>query len=64
MRLEDIKRCLAEAATEAAVSAVEAPGDRTEFAYGHAVGYYAGLREAAEVVIAMVADKHSREFDL
>lgn len=64
MRLEDIKRCIDEAATTAAVAAVESPGDRTEFAYGHAVGYYAGLRAAAEAIIDMVADKHSREFDL
>lgn len=64
MRLEDIKRCLDEEAQKAAVAAVESPGDRTAFAYGHAVGFYAGLRAASEAVIAMVADKHSREFDL
>lgn len=64
MRLEDIKRCIDEAATAAAIAAVESPGDRTEFAYGHAVGFYAGLQAAAEAVVNMVADKHSREFDL
>lgn len=64
MRLEDIKRCLDEEAQKAAVAAVESPGDRTAFAYGHAVGYYAGLRQAAEAIISMVADRHSRDMDL
>lgn len=64
MRLEDIKRCLDEEAQKAAIAAVESPGDRSAFAYGHAVGFYAGLRHAAEAIISLVADKHARDLDL
>lgn len=64
MRLEDIKRCLDEAAQAAAIAAVESPGDRSTFAYGQAVGYYRGLRDAAEAIISMVADRHARDMDL
>jgi hypothetical protein len=45
-----------------AVEALERPSGKSEFDYGRAVGLYAGLQRAKEVLINAVAEDSKREF--
>ena len=47
-----------------ATSALEKPSGRDAFEYGRAVGMYAGLQRAFEVVGAAHADEERAGFDL
>lgn len=45
-----------------AVEALERPSGKTEFDYGRAVGLYAGLQRAKEILINTVAEDDKRKF--
>jgi hypothetical protein len=45
-----------------AVEAMERPSGKTEFDYGRAIGIYAGLQRATEVLLNTVAEADKRDF--
>lgn len=45
----------------AATEAMERPGGRGEFDYGRAVGFYAGLAHAKDVIEAMYSEEEERK---
>jgi hypothetical protein len=62
MRLETLLQRLETEQAAMAVEALERPSGKTEFDYGRAVGLYAGIQRAKEILINTVAEDDKREF--
>lgn len=62
MRIETLLQRLEAEQSAVAVEAMERPSGKTEFDYGRALGIYAGLQRAKEVLIDTVAEADKRDF--
>ena len=62
MRIETLLQRLEAEQSAVAVEAMERPSGKTEFDYGRAIGIYAGLQRAKEVLLNTVAEAEKREF--
>jgi len=62
VRIETLLQRLEAEQSAMAVEAVERPSGKTEFDYGRAVGLYAGLQRAKDILIETVAEANKRDF--
>jgi hypothetical protein len=62
VRIETLLQRLEAEQSAMAVEAMERPSGKTEFDYGRAVGIYAGLQRAKEVLLNTVAEAEKRDF--
>jgi hypothetical protein len=62
VRIETLLQRLEAEQSAVAVEAMERPSGKTEFDYGRALGIYAGLQRAKEVLIDTVAEADKRDF--
>ena len=62
MRIETLLQRLEAEQSAVAVEAMERPSGKTEFDYGRAIGIYAGLQRAKEVLLNTVAEAEKRDF--
>ena len=60
MNIAQVIHGLETAQQAAATEAMERPGGRTEFDYGKAVGFYAGLAHAKTLIDGMYAEEQDR----
>jgi len=44
--------------------ALERPSERDAFAYGRAVGFYAGLEHAKTVILNLIDEKERKDFNI
>jgi hypothetical protein len=61
VRLDDLITRIEDERSRVAHAALTSPGETT-FAYGKAVGFYAGLTKALTIITGMVEDEQSKEF--
>ena len=64
MKIDLLLKRLEQAQLELAKSALQQPQGRDAFDYGRAVGMYAGLEHAVNVLLDLVAEKERKDFDL
>lgn len=64
MKIDLLLKRLEQAQLELAKSALQQPQGRDAFDYGRAVGMYAGLEHAVNVLLDLVAEKDRKDFDL
>ena len=64
MRLEQLLQRLETEQARLASEALGKPSGQDAFAYGRAVGLYAGLEHAKRVLVDMVAERDRKDFDL
>lgn len=64
MRLETLLQRLETEQASLAHDALRQPSGREPFDYGMAVGMYAGLERAKQVLVDMVAEKERRDFNI
>lgn len=64
MRIETLLQRLEAEQAKFAHEALGKPSSRDLFAYGQAVGMYAGLEHAKRTLIDLVAEKERKDFDL
>lgn len=64
MKAEQYLQRLKAEQTKLACSTLERPAGRDAFEYGRAVGIYAGLQMAEQVLLDMLADKERKDFNL
>jgi hypothetical protein len=62
VRIETLLQRLEAEQSAVAVEAMERPSGKTEFDYGRAIGIYAGLQRAKEVLLNTVAEAEKRDF--
>ncbi len=61
MRVEQFLQRLEAEQTRLARETLENPGGRDTFEFGRAVGMYAGMKHAKEVLLDMFAEKERRD---
>jgi hypothetical protein len=64
MRIDMVLRRLEEEQTQFAKEALQQPQGHDAFDYGRAVGLYAGLERAKDILISIVADQDRKDYDL
>jgi len=64
VRIEALLRLLEEEQVNLAKEALQHPQGRDMFDYGRAVGLYAGLTHARDLIINLVAERERKDFDL
>jgi hypothetical protein len=64
VKIDLLLKRLEQAQLELAKSALQQPQGRDAFDYGRAVGMYAGLEHAVNVLLDLVAEKDRKDFDL
>lgn len=60
MRIETLIQRLDDLARENALATMRAPSDKSEFGYGHAVGYYQGLLRGRAVIDELLREDDER----
>jgi hypothetical protein len=64
MRIETLLQRLEAEQAKFAHEALSQPAGRDPFAYGQAVGMYAGLEHAKRTLIDLVAERERKDFNL
>lgn len=64
MRLESLIQCIEREQATLAADALARPSGREAFDYGRVVGIYEGFERAKQAIIAMVAEKERKDFNL
>lgn len=64
MKLETLLQRLEAEQARLATEALQRPAGKDAFEYGRAVGMYAGLEQAKQVLVDMVAERDKKDFIL
>lgn len=64
MRIETLLQRLEAEQNALAREAMERPAGRDAFDYGRAVGMYAGIAHARDVLLDMISERERKDFDL
>jgi hypothetical protein len=64
VRIDLFLRRLEEEQAQLAKEALQSPQTRDLFEYGRVVGLYAGLEQAKNLLVDLVAEKDRKDFDL
>lgn len=64
MRIEVLLQKLEAEQIALAREAMERPAGRDAFDYGRAVGMYAGLAHARDIMMDLIAERERKDFDL
>lgn len=64
MNIATLLRVIEDAQATLAKDSLMKPAGRDVFEYGRAVGMYAGLEHAKDLIIGLVAERERKDFDL
>ena len=64
MNIATLLRVIEDAQASLARDTLKQPTGREVFDYGRAVGMYAGLEHAKDLIVGLVAERERRDFDL
>ena len=64
MNIATLLRVIEDAQVTLAKDSLMKPAGRDVFEYGRAVGMYAGLEHAKDLIIGLVAERERKDFDL
>lgn len=64
MNIATLLRVIENAQVSLARDALMQPAGRDAFDYGRAVGMYAGLEHAKDIIVGLVAERERKDFDL
>ena len=64
MNIAIFLKAIEDAQAQLARDALSKPAGRDVFDYGRAVGMYAGLEHAKDLIVGLVAERERKDFDL
>lgn len=64
MNIAIFLKVIEDAQAELARDALTKPAGQDAFAYGRAVGMYAGLEHAKDLIVGLVAERERKDFNL